>query len=98
MFRLLTFSARVLVCGLFLLLPLASAHAQFRAGIQGTVADSSGGLLPDATVTLTNKETGAKQTTTTSGDGFYRISGLGPAYTWSSKRKDLSDSFSRTSS
>ena len=99
MFRLLTFSARVLVCGLFLLLPLASAHAQFRAGIQGTVADSSGGLLPDATVTLTNKETGAKQTTTTSGDGFYRISGLGPGtYTWSSKRKDLSDSFSRTSS
>src|SRR5687768_9115590 len=78
MFRLLTFSARVLVCGLFLLLPLASAHAQFRAGIQGTVADSSGGLLPDATVTLTNKENNAKQTTTTSGDGFYRISGLAP--------------------
>ena len=78
MFRLSTFSARALVCGLFLLLPLISANAQFRASIQGTVADSTGALVPDATVTLTNKETGAKQTTQTSGDGFYRISGLPP--------------------
>src|SRR5688500_37393 len=78
MFRVLTFSARALVCGLFLLLPLVSANAQFRAGIQGTVTDSTGALVPDATVTLTNKETGAKQTTQSSGDGFYRISGLAP--------------------
>src|SRR6185503_11003100 len=78
MSRLLTFSARTLVCGLFLLLPLISANAQFRAGIQGSVTDSSGALVPDATVTLTSKETGAKQTTQTSGDGFYRITGLPP--------------------
>ena len=78
MSRLLTFSARALVCGLFLLLPLISANAQFRAGIQGSVSDSSGALVPDATVTLTSKETGAKQTTQTSGDGFYRITGLPP--------------------
>ena len=78
MFRLITFSARALVCGLFLLLPLFSANAQFRAGIQGTVTDSTGALVPDATVTLTNKETNAKQTTQSSGDGFYRISGLPP--------------------
>ncbi|HEX2267952.1 MAG TPA: carboxypeptidase regulatory-like domain-containing protein, partial [Pyrinomonadaceae bacterium] len=78
MFRSITFSARALICGLFILLPVVSVHAQFRAGIQGTVADSTGALVPDATVTLTNKETGAKQTTTTSGDGFYRLSGLPP--------------------
>ena len=78
MFRLITFSARALVCGLFLLLPLFSANAQFRAGIQGTVTDSTGALVPDATVTLTNKETNAKQMTQSSGDGFYRISGLPP--------------------
>ncbi len=78
MFRLITLSARALVCGLFLLLPLVSANAQFRAGIQGTVTDSTGALVPDATVTLTNKETNAKQTTQSSGDGFYRISGLPP--------------------
>jgi hypothetical protein len=72
------FLARALVCGIFLLLPLVSADAQFRAGIQGNVADSTGALVPDATVTLTNKETGAKQTTATNADGFYRISGLPP--------------------
>ncbi len=78
MFRLLAFSARVFVCGLFILLSVISASAQFKAGIQGTVADSTGALVPDASVTLTNKETGNKQTTQTSGDGFYRISGLAP--------------------
>ena len=78
MLKLFTFSARTLLCGLFLLLPLISANAQFKAAIQGTVADATGALVPDASVTLTNKETGAKQTTTTSGDGFYSISGLSP--------------------
>ncbi|HET7112883.1 MAG TPA: TonB-dependent receptor, partial [Pyrinomonadaceae bacterium] len=75
---LFTFSARAVVCALFFWLPLVSANAQFRAGIQGTVADATGALVPDATVTLTNKDTGAKQTTQTSADGFYRISGLAP--------------------
>lgn len=78
MFRLLSFSARAFVCGLFVLISVISASAQFRAGIQGTVTDSTGALVPDASVTLTNKETANKQTTTTSGDGFYRISGLPP--------------------
>ncbi len=78
MFRLSSFSVRALVCGLFVLLPLVTASAQFRASIQGTVSDATGGLVPDATVTVTNKETNAKQTTASSGEGFYRISGLAP--------------------
>ena len=78
MFRLFTFSCRALVCALFLLLPLVVVNAQFRATVQGTVTDSTGALVPEATVTLTNKETGAKQTTQSNGDGFYRISGLPP--------------------
>lgn len=78
MFRLPSLSARAFLCGLFVLLSVASASAQFRAAVQGTVADSTGALVPDATVTLTSKETGNKQTTQTSGDGFYRISGLAP--------------------
>src|SRR6185295_9724491 len=78
MFRLFTFSARALVCGLFVLLPLVSVSAQFRAGVQGTVADATGAVVPAATVTLKNKETGAQQTTQTSEEGFYRISGLPP--------------------
>ena len=78
MLRLFTVAVRTLMCGLVLLLPLISANAQFRASIQGTVADATGALVPDATVTLTSKETGAKQTTQTNADGFYRISGLPP--------------------
>src|SRR5882672_9128239 len=70
---------RVLTCGLFLLLCLTSANAQFKAGIQGTVTDTSGGLIPDAKVTLLNTETGKTQETTTSGEGFYRLSGLAPS-------------------
>src|SRR5687767_16000233 len=80
MFRLPTFSARALVCGLFLLLSLVSTNAPFRASAQGTVTDSTGALVPDATVTLTNKATGAKQTTQSSRDGRYRSSGLPPGH------------------
>jgi hypothetical protein len=71
-------SARILLCGLFLLCVVGAANAQFKAGIQGTVTDSGGGLIPEAKMTLTNKETGKTQDVTTSSDGFYQISGLAP--------------------
>jgi hypothetical protein len=61
------------------LLFLSSASAQFKAGIQGTVTDTSGGLIPAAKVTLLNTETGKTQETTTGDEGFYRLSGLAPA-------------------
>jgi hypothetical protein len=69
---------RVLTCGLFLLLFLSSANAQFKAGIQGTVTDGSGGLIPDAKITLTDTETGAVKEATSGDEGFYRILGLAP--------------------
>ena len=73
-----TFGLRVLLSGLFLLCAVGSANAQFKAGIQGTVTDTSGGLVPEAKVTLTNTETGKTQDVTTSSEGFYRISNLAP--------------------
>lgn len=54
------------------------AQAQFKAGIQGTVTDTAGGLVTEAKITLTNTETGKTQETTSSGEGFYRLSGLPP--------------------
>lgn len=69
---------RLMVCGLFLLFAVGTASAQFKAGIQGTVTDTAGGLVPEAKVTLTNTETARTQETTSSGDGFYRLSGLPP--------------------
>ena len=69
---------RIITCGIFVLLFLGSASAQFKAGIQGTVTDSSGGLIPDAKITLTDTENGTTKEATSSSEGFYRISGLAP--------------------
>ena len=62
-----------------LLLALASAaHAQFRASIQGTVADSTGAIIPDAKVTLTDLQTNKASTTTSNSSGVYTFNGLAP--------------------
>ena len=63
---------RVITCGLFLLVFVGAANAQFKAGIQGTVTDTGGGLIPEAKITLTNTETGKTQETTTSGESTRR--------------------------
>ena len=74
-----TFRLTNLLGGLALIvLSTAIASAQFRAGVQGVVTDSAGGIVPGATVTLTNKETNQTQTTQSSDEGFYRFSALPP--------------------
>src|SRR5256886_7490729 len=54
------------------------ARAQFRAGIEGTVTDSSGAAVSGVTVTVTSQETAKSQQVTTGDAGFYRVSGLSP--------------------
>ncbi len=55
-----------------------SAHAQNMFGsIVGTVSDSSGAVLPKASVVVTNIQTGEKRTATTDGQGNYQILSLG---------------------
>src|SRR5580700_2894122 len=66
----------MLVC---LTLAVCSAHAQYRASIQGVVTDPQGELVSAATVTLTNHETGQILTTTTNENGIYNFSGLPPS-------------------
>ena len=69
---------RTLLCALLLLTCAVAAHAQFKASVQGSVTDASGAVVPGASVTLTNKETGKVLTTTASDEGFYRFDQLAP--------------------
>src|SRR5215510_12514658 len=70
-------SRAVLLFAFTSLLPVA-ASAQFKAGVQGTVTDPNGAVISGAKITLINKETGRKLTTTAAESGFYRITGLAP--------------------
>src|SRR5277367_6670510 len=52
-------------------------NAQSDTGrVTGTVADSLGAIIPGATVTLTNTDTGATQSRTTAGDGSFTFPAL----------------------
>jgi hypothetical protein len=61
-----------------ILLLAATVAAQYRAGIQGVIADEQGTHIPDAAVLLTSKETNIKRTTQTNQTGGYAIPGLPP--------------------
>ena len=71
--------------------PAAHLSAQTVTGtLLGTVLDSSGSAVPNATVTLTNQETGVIRTTGTSNEGFYTVPSLiAGKYTVEVRPKDL---------
>jgi hypothetical protein len=63
--------------GLTLLLSLAlSAWAGVGGSISGTVTDPSGAVIPKATVSVTNSETGIRSAVTTDEKGFYSFPSL----------------------
>jgi hypothetical protein len=74
----LSLARRTSLLALLVLCFAASAHAQFRAGVQGTVTDPAGAVVPEASVTLTNTETNRTQQTTSSDEGFYSFNNLPP--------------------
>jgi hypothetical protein len=61
-----------------LLLPCVALHGQVQTGISGTVADSSGAVIPGAKVTITNTSTGVVSATTTTSIGTFTVVGLQP--------------------
>ena len=80
-----------LALGLLCVLPLA-AQTGGEAGIQGSVVDSSGAVIPNATVTATNNATGISTTRLTSSAGLYTISPIIPGvYTVTAKAKGFSE-------
>jgi hypothetical protein len=54
-------------------------HAQGFGTIVGTVTDSSGAVVPGATVKITDEATAATRTTTTNDQGYYVIPSLRPS-------------------
>jgi hypothetical protein len=62
----------VLILGMLLALsPSLMAQTASTGALKGTVTDSSGAVIPGATVTLTSQATGQVRTASTGGDGGY---------------------------
>ena len=53
-------------------------YAQFTGGVQGTVMDAKGAVVPNASVTLVAADTGVKQIAVSSSNGVYRFLSLAP--------------------
>ena len=51
--------------------------AQFGSGIQGTVVDNSGAVIPNVRVVVTNVETGVTREVVSSDVGVFRVTSLG---------------------
>src|SRR5882724_3339016 len=76
-------SRSLLVVGTFLVLFVGlgphTAQAQYRTSIQGVVTDSTGAVIPGATLTLTNPATNEKQVRVSDGSGVYNFNALAAA-------------------
>lgn len=68
----------ILIVIVFLLGPAPMRAQQASAAVNGTVTDSSGAVIPDAHVVLTNLETGIVQTTMTNASGTYSLVNIAP--------------------
>jgi len=55
------------------------AHAQYGASLQGTVTDAQGGVIPGATLTLTDQETSRTLTTQSNSTGTFVFGSLAPS-------------------
>ncbi|WP_058187509.1 TonB-dependent receptor [Terracidiphilus gabretensis] len=71
---LLTFAGLAMVVSA----PVAHAQTAVTGAISGVVADASGAVVPNATVTIINTGTNAKQVITTNAEGRYTASQLSP--------------------
>ncbi len=73
--RLVFVFACLLACFLF---PAKQLSAQTVSSITGTITDSSGAVVPNATVTVTNVNTGVAKTATSNSAGSYEVTDLIP--------------------
>ena len=68
---------RLLVAALstivLILFTIPAVAQDFRGAVSGTVTDSTGGVLPGVTITVTNTGTNGSSSTVTDAKGFYEI-------------------------
>ena len=69
---------RSLLCAAFLIWPSILAAQSFTGTISGSIRDASGGVIPRATVTITNQQTNRQESLTTELDGRYTSLPLPP--------------------
>src|SRR5216683_4582900 len=63
----------LMAIAVFLVCSVASEAQTITGSVNGTVTDPSGAVIPNATVTATNVDTGVATPTTTNSDGIYNI-------------------------
>lgn len=72
-------SLRLLLAALFIAIPGLQAAAQEQTGtITGTVTDTSGAVIPEAAITITNTDTQVARTATSNATGSYTVPYLQP--------------------
>lgn len=64
---------------LLLILLVAPANAQYSASLQGTVTDTTGAVVPGATLALTDQETNRTVTVTSGDSGLFTFNQLAPS-------------------
>jgi len=65
--------------GCMLICAAAFGQSTTEGAISGTVSDTTGAVVPDATVVVHNNATNAEQTTTSNAAGSYRVGSLEPS-------------------
>ena len=70
----------LILCTFVVVSSVALLGQETSGELNGVVKDNSGGVMPDVTVTITNKGTGRVFTTKTGGNGDYRAQELAPGH------------------
>ena len=70
--------SRSILFAFVLILAATVCHAQFTSGVEGTVKDPAGAVVPSCTVVVVNQGTGVADNAQTNESGYFRLASLPP--------------------